>query len=181
MLRAFAFSPVPTANAIVATRSYSCDLSVGELSAPKVRRFSKRYLNTIATRSIGLALNGPFCVDPAGRRGFRDPQAFGRDKTSPVLRCFLFGGLGFRNAAWKQARHAIRPNRTGTKPNAIWETQYGAAGNPPRHDLPAERLRQDTQDPELAALYKLGNGDATPAPLGAEVFTVRPGCSQLQR
>jgi hypothetical protein len=34
----------------------------------------KRYLNTIVTRSIGLALNGPFCVDPAGRRGFRDPQ-----------------------------------------------------------------------------------------------------------
>src|ERR1019366_5227119 len=35
---------------------------------------SKRYHNTIVTRSIGLALNGPFCVDPAGRRGFRDPQ-----------------------------------------------------------------------------------------------------------
>jgi hypothetical protein len=31
-------------------------------------------INTIVTRSIGLALNGPFCVDPAGRRGFRDSQ-----------------------------------------------------------------------------------------------------------
>jgi hypothetical protein len=35
---------------------------------------SKRYLNTIVTRSIGLALHGPFCVDPVGRRGSRDPQ-----------------------------------------------------------------------------------------------------------
>jgi hypothetical protein len=35
---------------------------------------SKWYHNTIVTRSIGLALNDPFCLDPAGRRGFRDPQ-----------------------------------------------------------------------------------------------------------
>jgi hypothetical protein len=40
----------------------------------KVGAPSKRYLNTIVTRSIWLALNGPFCVDPAGRRGFRDLQ-----------------------------------------------------------------------------------------------------------
>jgi hypothetical protein len=29
----------------------------------------------IVTPSIGLALRGPFCVDPTSRRGFRDPQA----------------------------------------------------------------------------------------------------------
>jgi hypothetical protein len=57
--------------------SYLCDLSVGELSAPKVRR-SFQAVNTIVTRSIGLALNGPFCVDPAGRRGFRYPQVVER-------------------------------------------------------------------------------------------------------
>jgi hypothetical protein len=55
------------------TSSYSCDLSVGELSAPKVRR-SFQAVNIIVMRSIGQALNGPFCVDPARRRGFRDPQ-----------------------------------------------------------------------------------------------------------
>src|ERR1019366_8400746 len=55
------------------TCAYLCDLSVGELSSPKVRR-SFQAANKIVTRSIGLALNGPFCVDPAGRRGFRDSQ-----------------------------------------------------------------------------------------------------------
>jgi hypothetical protein len=55
------------------TCAYLCDLSVGELSAPKVRR-SFQAANKIVTRSIGLALHGAFCVDPAGRRGFRDPQ-----------------------------------------------------------------------------------------------------------
>jgi REP element-mobilizing transposase RayT len=54
--------------------SYSCDHGVGELSAPKVWRYFQAG-NAIVTRSIGLALNGPFCIDPAGRRGFRDPQA----------------------------------------------------------------------------------------------------------
>jgi ParB-like nuclease domain len=41
----------------------------------KLGALSKRYHNTIVTRSIGLALNGSSCVDPAGRRGFRYPQA----------------------------------------------------------------------------------------------------------
>jgi hypothetical protein len=32
-------------------------------------------INTIVTPPTGLASNGPFSVDPTGRRGFRDPQA----------------------------------------------------------------------------------------------------------
>jgi hypothetical protein len=64
---------VHTENALWQTCSHSRDLSVGELSAPKVRR-SFQAVNKIVTRSMGLALNGPFCVDPAGRRGFRDSQ-----------------------------------------------------------------------------------------------------------
>jgi hypothetical protein len=48
------------------TCSYLCDLSVGELSPPKVRG-SFQAVNMIVTRSIGLALNGPFRVEPAGR------------------------------------------------------------------------------------------------------------------
>jgi hypothetical protein len=55
------------------TCSYSCDLSVGELSAPTFQR-SFQAVNLIATRSIGLALNGPFCVNLAGRRGSPAPQ-----------------------------------------------------------------------------------------------------------
>jgi hypothetical protein len=65
------------------TCSYSCDLSVGELSAPKDRR-SFQSVNIIATRSIGLALNGSFCVDQAGRRGSRDQQA-GSTQQGPVV------------------------------------------------------------------------------------------------
>ena len=38
-------------------------------------RFAHSRATTIVTRSIGLALNGPYCVDPAGRRGFQGPQA----------------------------------------------------------------------------------------------------------
>ncbi len=48
-------------------------LLVGELSAPKVRR-SFQAVNIIVPCSIGLALNGTFCVAPACRRGFRDLQ-----------------------------------------------------------------------------------------------------------
>jgi hypothetical protein len=41
--------------------------------------------NTIVTRSMGLALNSSFCVDPAGRRGFRDPQdIIGRSEKPPA-------------------------------------------------------------------------------------------------
>jgi hypothetical protein len=45
------------------------------VSAERSALLPSGIINTIVTRSIGLALTGPFCVDPAGRRGFRDPQA----------------------------------------------------------------------------------------------------------
>jgi hypothetical protein len=70
---AFGVMVVHTEITLWQTCSHSRDLSVSELSASKVRR-SFQAVNTIVTRSIGLALNGPFCVDPACRRGFRDPQ-----------------------------------------------------------------------------------------------------------
>ena len=37
----------------------------------------------IATCSIGFAVTGSFCVDPAGRRGFQDPQAKKRAPPHP--------------------------------------------------------------------------------------------------
>jgi hypothetical protein len=47
-----------------------------------------RYLNTIATRSIGRMLNRPFSVDPAGRRGFRDPQVISLVAAQGLSECF---------------------------------------------------------------------------------------------
>ena len=70
---AFRVMVVHTENALWQTCSHSRDIRVGELSAPKVRR-SFQAANKIVTRSIGIALHGAFCVDPAGRRGFRDLQ-----------------------------------------------------------------------------------------------------------
>jgi hypothetical protein len=85
------------------TCSYSCDPSVGELSAPKVRR-SFQAVNKIVTRSMGLALNGSFCVDPAGRRRFSGPTAVFPDVeherglivSSPLSakRCYFPGAIG---------------------------------------------------------------------------------------
>ena len=57
-------TPVHTENAVVADLlSYSCELRVGDLSSPKVRR-SFQTVYKIVTRSIGLALNGPFALIP---------------------------------------------------------------------------------------------------------------------
>ena len=89
----FSFSKTVVVNYVWQTCSYSCDHSVAELSAPKVRR-SVQAANTIVTRSIGPAPNGTFCVDPACRRGFRDPQVCLIPRTAVLGAILLTGSLG---------------------------------------------------------------------------------------
>jgi hypothetical protein len=61
-------SPVHTENAIAADLLILVRPQCWRIvSAERSALLPSGIINTIVTRSIGLALNGPFCVDPAGR------------------------------------------------------------------------------------------------------------------
>jgi hypothetical protein len=79
--------PVRTENAKMADWLILMRLSCRRIvSAESSALLPSGIINTIVTPSIGLALNGSFCVDPAGRRCFRDPQVVvaGQNRDRPV-------------------------------------------------------------------------------------------------
>jgi cobalt-zinc-cadmium efflux system outer membrane protein len=124
-----------------------CDFRVGELSAPKVRR-SFQAVNIIVTGSVGLALNGPYCVDPAGRRGFRDQQVTTTEQLKNVGAANKPDVLQAHIEA-RQEKVALENSRALYA--AAWQQLAAYVGNP---CLPLGRLEGNLDSPAAAPDYE---------------------------